>query len=129
MKQELEKSYKGVLPYIKSVTDDVEGSYYVGYYWCKKLEIPADTENNAVRRGVLARGTYYPKYTQPQAPDKSGGTTYTFQRSDTLWLIAKRFFGAGNKYRLIMEANGMTSTVIRTGDVLKTLRMGNRERT
>ena len=118
LKQELEKSYKGVLSYIKSVTDDAEGAYNAGYYWCKKFEIPADTENNSVKRGELARGTYYPKYTQPQTADE-GGTTYTVQRSDTLWSIAKKFFGAGNKYRLIMEANGMTSTVIRAGIVLK----------
>lgn len=63
LKQELEKSYKGVLSYIQAVTNDAEGSYNAGYYWCKKFEIPADTENNSIKRGELARNTYYPKYT------------------------------------------------------------------
>ena len=40
------------------------------------------------------------------------------QDKDTLWGIAKKFLGNGNKYKAIMTANGMTSTVVRKGDVL-----------
>lgn len=42
----------------------------------------------------------------------------SFKAKDTLWGIAKKLLGNGNKYKTIMTANGMTSTVIHTGDVL-----------
>lgn len=67
-----------------------------------------------------------------KAPESSKGTaqqpivstpteqrTYTTVRGDTLWKISKKFFGAGNQYKKIMEANGMKSTVVRPGTVLK----------
>ena len=43
---------------------------------------------------------------------------YVVQAKDTLWGIAKKLLGNGNKYKTIMTANGMTSTVIHKGDVL-----------
>lgn len=198
LKQELEKSYKGVLSYIQAVTNDAEGSYNAGYYWCKKFEIPADTENNSIKRGELARNTYYPKYTGGTAvvPFKLGdrtlyrtspymegadvtdlqtrlnaigfscGTvdgkfgkntesgvkgfqtacnlevdgkfgklsmaalkaysapqkepeTYTVQAGDTLWGISSKLLGAGARWTEIAELNGLTSTVINIGRVLK----------
>ncbi len=45
--------------------------------------------------------------------------TYVVQANDTLWGIAKKFLGAGAKYPEIMSLNNLTSTVIRTGMVLK----------
>lgn len=47
-----------------------------------------------------------------------GYTKYVVQAKDTLWDIAKKLLGNGNKYKIIMTANDMTSTVIHTGDVL-----------
>ena len=44
--------------------------------------------------------------------------TYVTKQGDTLWKISKEFYGAGNKYKRIMEANSMKSTVVRTGMIL-----------
>lgn len=46
-------------------------------------------------------------------------TTHKVKKGETLWGIAKKYFGDGNKYKLIMEANGLTDTIIKTNDVLK----------
>lgn len=45
-------------------------------------------------------------------------TKYTVKKGDTLWSIAKRFLGDGNKYKEIQKANGMKDTVIQAGAVL-----------
>lgn len=49
---------------------------------------------------------------------QAGFTKYTVQEKDTLWGIAQKFYGNGNKYKAIMDANGLTSTIIHGGDVL-----------
>lgn len=51
-------------------------------------------------------------------PDVVGMQTYTTQRGDTLWKISKKYYGAGNQYKRIMEANGMKNTIIRPGMTL-----------
>lgn len=68
--------------------------------------------------------------TDDQTPDQTeaGGTSakfdgettvYTVKQGDTLWNIAKAYYGRGNRYKDIMTANGMKSTVIRAGMQLK----------
>lgn len=52
-----------------------------------------------------------------EAQEETG--LYTVQRGDTLWDIAKAHYGRGVKYKEIMAANGMKSTVIRAGIKLK----------
>lgn len=44
---------------------------------------------------------------------------YTVVQGDTLWGLAQRFLGRGNRYKEIMTANGMTSTILRPGMVLQ----------
>lgn len=43
------------------------------------------------------------KVTAPKA--SSGGSSYTVVSGDTLWGIAKRFYGAGSKWNIIYDAN------------------------
>jgi LysM repeat protein len=53
-------------------------------------------------------------------PLQPGVDTYTVQSGDSPWLIAQKVYGDGTKYKLIMDANGMTDqTKLRVGTVLK----------
>jgi nucleoid-associated protein YgaU len=46
--------------------------------------------------------------------------TYTVVAGDTLWAIAERFYGDGNKYQVIAEASGIPNPdPIQPGQVLK----------
>ena len=59
--------------------------------------------------------------TQPkkEAESNVSYTTYTVQKGDSLWRIASKLLGNGNKYKLIQSANGMNDTLIRAGQQLK----------
>lgn len=46
-------------------------------------------------------------------------TTYTVKKGDTLWRIAQKQLGKGNRYREIMIANGLTSDKLKVGQILK----------
>ncbi|MBR5879051.1 MAG: LysM peptidoglycan-binding domain-containing protein [Akkermansia sp.] len=45
--------------------------------------------------------------------------TYTVQRGESLWTIAREQLGKGTRYREIMELNGLKSDLIKVGQVLK----------
>lgn len=53
------------------------------------------------------------------AADIGGGRAHTVVRGDTLWALAKKYLGSGTRYKEIMQLNGMTSEIIRVGQVLK----------
>lgn len=53
-----------------------------------------------------------------QTPSQPGGF-YEVKQGDTLWKIAQEQLGDGNRYREIMELNGMTGTEIFPGDLLR----------
>ncbi|MGN1368440.1 MAG: LysM peptidoglycan-binding domain-containing protein [Aristaeellaceae bacterium] len=56
----------------------------------------------------------------PENANKSEETVfYTVKNGDTLWNISKKYLGKGNRYKEIMAANGMKSTIIRAGMQLK----------
>lgn len=48
----------------------------------------------------------------------SGEQTYIVQKGDTLWAIAQRMLGAGDRYKEIMQLSGLTDTTISPGQVL-----------
>ena len=44
---------------------------------------------------------------------------YIVKKGDSLWCIAERFYGRGDKYNIIVDDNNLISTIIRVGDKLK----------
>ena len=44
---------------------------------------------------------------------------YTVQKGDSLWGIAKKLLGDGNRYKEIQKANNLKDTIIHPGSVLK----------
>lgn len=54
----------------------------------------------------------------PTGDDSSRPGTYTVQRGDTLWGIAERLLGAGERYVQIMSANNLIDSMIHPGQVL-----------
>lgn len=69
----------------------------------------------------LTSDTIYPRQTLkvPTNEQSTVYTTYTVQKGDTLWSIARRFLSNGSRYNEIMNLNGLTSTTIYPGQVLK----------
>ena len=56
--------------------------------------------------------------TSPQVSEPSY-TTYVVQEDDTLWLIAKKLLGNGNRWSEIANLNGIKGTIIYAGQKLK----------
>ena len=53
------------------------------------------------------------------APPPPAPRTYTVVSGDTLWAIAERFYGDGNKYQQIADASGISNPdLIHPGQVL-----------
>ena len=44
----------------------------------------------------------------PPKPEEAEAGTYTVERGDTLWAISQRFYGDGNQWSRIYEANRET---------------------
>ncbi len=57
--------------------------------------------------------------TPPPTPDPSETFNYTVVSGDNLWNISQRFLGSGSRYPEIVSLNGLTSTEIYPGQVLK----------
>ena len=53
---------KTIYNYLKSVSNDAQGAYDAGYYWCYYFEVPANRETKSVTRGNAAKDTYWPEY-------------------------------------------------------------------
>lgn len=47
------------------------------------------------------------------------GITYTVNKGDTLWDIAKKYLGSGTRYTEIVKLNGLKTSVIIVGQKLK----------
>ncbi|RMI28117.1 LysM peptidoglycan-binding domain-containing protein [Nocardia stercoris] len=53
------------------------------------------------------------------AADQAGARTYTVEPGDTLWAIAERFYGDGNRYEEIAVASGIDNPdLVNVGQVL-----------
>lgn len=69
---------------------------------------------------TYADDTPVPRRNTPSVTLIPGEQTYTVESGDSPWIIAQKVYGDGTKYRLIMEANGITDqTRLRVGTVLR----------
>ena len=78
--------------------------------------VPAAVTEESRRRRRSARATAAPAAAAAPAPHPA---TYTVVSGDTLWAIAERFYGDGNKYHQIAEASGIANPdLIHPGQVV-----------
>lgn len=80
--------------------------------------------NNLTQDGVVGPLTQAAiekqlKKTTSSKPAQSSTKTYTVKRGDSLWKIASEQLGAGYRYSEIKKLNGLTSDIIKPGQVLK----------
>lgn len=55
----------------------------------------------------------------PEVVQNENFITITVQKGDTLWSLARKYLGFGTKWTQIRDYNGLTSTTIKPGQILK----------
>jgi len=89
------------------------------------IKVIEGNKNNAVAYRILEvngkyiRGYCLPNYKSKVTVDKSTTIRYTVKTGDSLWAIAKKYLGSGARWNEISKLNGLKSTTIRAGQVLK----------
>jgi hypothetical protein len=78
---------------------DIDGKYYVD-------KVKHSVGSSGYTMQLTLHKVQAPiKVTAPVPSASSGGSTYTVVDGDTLWGIARKFYGSGTKYNLIYDAN------------------------
>ena len=88
----------------------------------KTIKVIEGNKNEAVAyRNITVNGKYIRGYCLPNYMNKVAVPTnkYTVKAGDTLWEIAKKQLGNGARWNEISKLNGLKSTVIRVGQILK----------
>ena len=62
LEYELEGGYSKILKKLRKIENSPAGAYEAAYYFCYNFEIPANRTQNSVRRGNIAKNTYWKKY-------------------------------------------------------------------
>lgn len=75
---------KTVYQKLRAVPNTAGGAYNAAYDWCYYYEVPANRRTKAVERGMLAKSTYWPKYSAPEP-----GIAKTVNCRYTLTIAAK----------------------------------------
>ena len=90
-----------------------------GVDWCELAKLNNIENPNLIRVGqkIEIPGAA-PEPEEPDEPAEPEEVKYTVVKGDSLWGIAKKFYGKGWKFPLIMQANGMKVPAIYPGDVL-----------
>jgi GH25 family lysozyme M1 (1,4-beta-N-acetylmuramidase) len=69
--------------------------------------------------GFKPDGSSVPQSPAPPVAPASEYATYTVKKGDTLWVVAEKQMGNATQWKQIQSLNGLTSTVIYPGQVLK----------
>ena len=72
MKWELEHGYSATLNTLRAVSDDAQGAYDAGYFWCMHFEMPDSAHTRGITRGYLAKNVYWQRYGAEDEPDEEG---------------------------------------------------------
>ena len=62
LEYELEGGYSKILKKLRKIENSPAGAYEAAYYFCYNFESPANRTQNSVRRGNIAKSTYWKKY-------------------------------------------------------------------
>ena len=62
LQYELEHGYKYVLNALRAVENTDQGTYDAAYVFCKRFEVPANTERTSDARGRVARDRFWPRF-------------------------------------------------------------------
>ncbi|MEZ0365132.1 LysM peptidoglycan-binding domain-containing protein [Mycobacterium sp. pUA109] len=94
-----------------------------GAAWSTKTETdappPPAPEAAAEEAAPAAAEPVVETVTEPEPEPEPQARTYTVVSGDTLWAIAERFYGDGNKYQQIADASGIANPdLIQPGQVL-----------
>lgn len=105
------RAYKTVFNAILTATSVRSASDII----VKQYERPANqSESNLVKRA-----SYGEKFYNEFVTSEASYITYKVVKGDTLWALAKKFYGSGLKYPTIMKLNNLKSTRIEIGQILK----------
>ena len=116
----------------KNITSHYE-AYAAGYAsnhgdpksWMKHFGDSMDKFRSRVQTRLDAENSHTDKpeenveETPAKEPISHQSATYTVKGGDSLWAIAANVLGDGSRYKEIMELNGLQSSTICKGDVLK----------
>jgi nucleoid-associated protein YgaU len=84
-----------------------------------RKELKAFEKENAVLQAKVSELQQAKVDTSAPQPEQSTPFVYTVRRGDSFWLISKRLYGTGTRYREIAESNGMTpESKLNIGDKL-----------
>ena len=57
---------------LRAVSDDAQGAYDAGYFWCTHFEMPDSAHTRGITRGYLAKNVYWQRYGAEDEPDEEG---------------------------------------------------------
>ncbi len=84
-----------------------------------RKELKAFEKENAVLQAKVSELQQAKVDTSAHQTEQSTPFVYTVRRGDSFWLISKRLYGTGTRYREIAESNGMTpESKLNIGDKL-----------